>query len=71
MLAPPAPTSSSSVPVTIPSYGFIDWNLMIRILGVRVYWRFENLSAEQGQDVPGALFPVRRSVFGVKWEFLN
>jgi len=44
---------------------------MIRILGVRVYWRFENLTAAEGQDLPGLPFPVRRSVFGVKWEFLN
>jgi hypothetical protein len=71
MLTAPTPSSGGTVPVTVPSYGFIDWNLMIRILGVRVYWRFENLTAEQGQDLPGLFFPVRRSVFGVKWEFLN
>ena len=71
MLTAPAPGSSSSVPVRVPEYGFIDWNLMVRILGVRVYWRYENLTAEEGGDVPGLMFPVRRSVFGVKWEFLN
>ena len=71
MLTAPAPASSSQSPVLVPSYSFIDWNLMIRILGVRVYWRFENLTAAEGQDLPGLLFPVRRSVFGVKWEFLN
>lgn len=71
MLTAPAPASSSQSPVLVPSYSFIDWNLMIRILGVRVYWRFENLTAAEGQDLPGLPFPVRRSVFGVKWEFLN
>jgi hypothetical protein len=71
MLTAPTPASGSQNPVLVPSYTFIDWNLMIRILGVRVYWRFENLTAAVGQDLPGLPFPVRRSVFGVKWEFLN
>jgi hypothetical protein len=71
MMTAPAPASSSQSPVLVPSYSFIDWNLMIRILGVRVYWRFDNLAAAEGQDLPGLPFPVRRSVFGVKWEFLN
>jgi hypothetical protein len=71
MLTAPVPGSGSQNPVLVPSYTFIDWNLMIRILGVRVYWRFENLTAAEGQDLPGLPFPVRRSVFGVKWEFLN
>lgn len=71
MLTAPNPSSGSVNPVAVPSYSFIDWNLMIRILGVRVYWRFENLTAAEGQDFPGLMFPIRRSVFGVKWEFLN
>jgi hypothetical protein len=71
MLTAPIPSSGSQNPVAVPSYSFIDWNLMIRILGVRVYWRYENLTAAVGQDLPGLPFPVRRSVFGVKWEFLN
>ncbi len=71
MLTASSPGSGSQNPVLVPSYGFIDWNLMIRILGVRVYWRFENLTAATGQDLPGLAFPLRRSVFGVKWEFLN
>lgn len=71
MLTAPTPGSGNSVPVRVPSYSFIDWNLMIRILGVRVYWRYENLTAAAGQDFPILEFPVRRSVFGVKWEFLN
>ena len=71
MLTAPEPGASNATPVRIPSYGFIDWNLMIRILGVRIYWRFENLTAVEAQDLPGLPFPVRRSVFGVKWEFLN
>jgi hypothetical protein len=71
MLTAPAPGSGSGTPVRVPSYSFVDWNLMIRILGVRVYWRYENVTAATGGDLPTLLFPVRRSVFGVKWEFLN
>ena len=71
MLTAPSPEAGGSLPVEVPSYAFIDWNLMIRILGVRIYWRFENLTAAAGEDLPGLAFPLRRSVFGVKWEFLN
>jgi hypothetical protein len=71
MLTSPGPGTAGSSTVRVPSYTFVDWNLMIRILGVRVYWRFDNLTAVEGQDLPGLPFPVRRSVFGVKWEFLN
>jgi len=71
MLTAPEPGSGSAIPVRVPSYRFVDWNLMIRILGVRVYWRFDNVTAATGQDLPGLPFPIRRSVFGVKWEFLN
>jgi hypothetical protein len=71
MLTSPGPSAAGSSGVRVPSYTFVDWNLMIRILGVRVYWRFDNLTATEGQDLPGLPFPVRRSVFGIKWEFLN
>lgn len=71
MLTSPGPSAAGSSSVRVPSYTFVDWNLMIRILGVRVYWRFDNLTATEGQDLPGLPFPVRRSVFGIKWEFLN
>lgn len=71
MVSAPAPSTGGEVGVEVPGYSFLDWNLMIRILEVRVYWRFENLRIEEGQDFPGLTFPVRRSVFGVKWEFLN
>jgi len=71
MLTSPGPGSGGASAVRVPAYTFVDWNLMIRILGVRVYWRFENVTVAEGQDLPGLPFPVRRSVFGVKWEFLN
>jgi hypothetical protein len=71
MLTPSSPAAGSD-PVAISGYTFVDWNLMIRILDVRVYWRLENLTLQQGAaDFPGLPFPLRRSVFGVKWEFLN
>jgi len=38
---------------------------------VRIYWRYENTTAAEGQDFPGLPFPLLRTVFGVKWEFLN
>lgn len=71
MLTPLSPAANAEI-VAVSDYTFIDWNLMIRILDVRVYWRFENVNTVEGAaDLPGLEFPVRRSVFGVKWEFLN
>jgi hypothetical protein len=71
MLTASAPGSQSGSVAEVPGYTYFDWNLMIRILSVRVYWRFDNLTAAEGQDLPLLEFPPLRSVFGVKWEFLN
>jgi hypothetical protein len=71
MLVPPSPEAAGASGVQVPSYTFVDWNLMIRVLEVRIYWRLENMTISEGQDFVGSPFPIRRSAFGVKWEFLN
>lgn len=72
MLASAGPTPPpESLLVEIPGYTFLDFNLTIRVLEVRAYWRYENLTAQAGQDLPSLPFPASRNVFGVKWEFLN
>ncbi len=68
--AGPAPPEEDPL-VEVPSYTFLDWNMMIRILEVRIYWRYENVTNKAGQDLPNLVFPNLRNVFGVKWEFLN
>ncbi|MFQ5888793.1 MAG: hypothetical protein ACE5JR_01935 [Gemmatimonadota bacterium] len=57
--------------VVVPGYTMFDWNLLIRIGTVRIWWRVENLSSVQAEDIPGLAFPINRNAFGVKWEFFN
>ncbi len=68
---PAGPPAGGEPLIAVPAYTFFDWDLMVRVLDVRIYWRFENMTGQAAQDQPGLVFPSRRSVFGVKWEFLN
>jgi len=66
-----APTSETSETGAVPAYTFLDWNMGIRVMSVLIYFRFDNMSRQAARDLPGLDFPVTRSAFGVKWEFLN
>jgi len=66
-----AATEESSVLVAIPDYTFLDWNMAIRILSVIVYYRYDNINGIAAYDFPELQFPNTRSIFGVKWTFLN
>lgn len=49
----------------------LDWNLMLKIKDVRIWWRVDNTRGAPWEDAVGVVRPVRRNVFGVKWEFFN
>ncbi len=49
----------------------LDWNLMLNIKDVRIWWRVDNTRSAPWEDVVGLVRPARRNVFGVKWEFFN
>ncbi len=66
-----AATEESSALVAIPDYMFLDWNMGIRILSVVIYYRYDNITGISAFDFPELQFPNTRSVFGVKWTFLN
>jgi len=66
-----AATEESSALVAIPDYMFLDWNMGIRILSVLIYYRYDNITGISAFDFPELQFPNTRSVFGVKWTFLN
>ncbi|MFV2066135.1 MAG: TonB-dependent receptor plug domain-containing protein [Pirellulales bacterium] len=70
-LTPPIPGDGSIDPVMVPSRTSWDLDLGIRIVGVLIFWRFDNVAGTVQQDLPGLQFPVRRSVFGLRWEFLD
>jgi len=56
-------------PVLIPSRTSWDMDLDIRIVGVIIFWRFDNLAGTAQFDIPGVQFPTRRSAIGLRWEF--
>ncbi|TFG62659.1 MAG: hypothetical protein E4H28_07395 [Gemmatimonadales bacterium] len=70
-LTPPVPGDGNFDPVMIPSRTSWDMNLGIRIVGVIIFWRYDNLAGTAQLDVPGVQYPTSRSVFGLRWEFLD
>jgi hypothetical protein len=57
--------------VSSPSRTNIDFDLGIRIVGVQLFWRYDNVSRRIQQDLPGFEFPLRRQVFGIRWGFFD
>jgi len=46
--------------------------LQVRIIDIRIFWRFENLGATTGEyDVPASRIPGPRALYGVRWFFRN
>ena len=66
-----AVTEPSSARVGVPAYTYLDWNMAIRVLTVVIYYRYDNITGTAANDFVGLPFPNTRSVFGVKWTFLN
>ena len=60
--------------VTVPTQAYALFNLSVqlRILDIRVFWRFENLANRRSAfDVPGFQLPGGRALFGLRWFFRN
>lgn len=65
------PTADGSI-VTIPPLNPWDYYLQIRVLTVRAFVRWQFLGYRVLQyDIPGHIFPVQRTYYGVKWTFHN
>ena len=45
--------------------------LMFKIGDFRFFYRLENPTGATVADIPGAVFPLRVGVFGIRWEFFN
>ena len=59
-------------PVTVPFQQ--SWNawLQFRVVTVRIFLRFENVSVRPfNQDFPGRLLPQTRAMYGVRWTLWN
>lgn len=67
-LAPSGPEEGAT-PVEIPARTSLNFDLGLRIIDGLIFWRVDNITSRQQQDLPGFEFPVRRQVFGVRWAF--
>ena len=48
------------------------WNVQVRIIDIRIFWRYENAFNERGvYDVPSGVIPSGRALYGVRWFFRN
>jgi hypothetical protein len=55
----------------IPGYTRIDGYLQIRIIDVRAFIRWEDLTGQEIMDVPGRVLRGPRIFYGVKWNLWN
>lgn len=59
-------------PARVPFYQSWNAHLLIRVVTVRLFVRWENLFLrENNQDLPGLLLPTTRVVYGVRWTLFN
>ena len=59
-------------PTRVPFYQSWNAHLMIRVVTVRLFLRWENLFLRQNnQDLPGRLLPTTRVMYGVRWTLRN
>ncbi len=72
MLLPlPDPDSPGQV-ASVPFYQSWNAHLLIRVVTVRLFVRWENLFLrENNQDLPGLLLPRTRVIYGVRWTLWN
>lgn len=56
---------------TLPERSVIVSDLMIRIIDVRIFARFEDWRGEDITDIPGRTINGPRLFYGVKWHFWN
>lgn len=66
----PGPDTEGELAV-VPARTSLDFDLGVRIVGVLIFWRYDNIPGRLQSDLPGFDFPVRRQVFGVRWRFFD
>lgn len=56
----------------VPGLSSLDFYLQIRVLDVRAFIRWNNITHRLNQyDLPGRYFPGQRMFYGIKWQFWN
>jgi hypothetical protein len=63
---------SATVPSMVPFYQSWFVRLQIRVVTVRAFVMWENLTIRQrNQDFPGRVLPSTRSIYGIRWTLWN
>ncbi|HEX6746615.1 MAG TPA: hypothetical protein VF092_04915 [Longimicrobium sp.] len=58
--------------VVMPRYSIYNLYMQIRIIDIRIFWRYENAFYRRGTlDIPVSRIPAGRSLYGVRWFFRN
>ncbi|HSJ05140.1 MAG TPA: Plug domain-containing protein [Longimicrobiales bacterium] len=70
-LVPITPLEDGPTFATIPGYTRIDGYLQIRIIDVRAFIRWEDVTGQEIMDVPGRVQRGPRIFYGVKWNLWN
>lgn len=65
------PTDEPPSPAAIPGYTRIDGYLQIRVMDVRAFIRWEDLTGQAVMDLPGRIQRGPRVFYGVKWNLWN
>jgi hypothetical protein len=71
MVAPDLSAEAQAPTLTQPAVDYFDAYLEIRIIDVRAFMRYEDLSGQRVADIPGRQLPGPRIIYGVKWQFFN
>lgn len=67
----PNPENDGLTLVTLPARTLYNAYLQIRIMSLRIFARYENLSGQLAEDILGQPNPGPRLFYGVKWSFWN
>lgn len=67
----PDPGDNGLTLATLPARTIYNAYLQIRILSLRIFARYENLSGQAAEDFLGQPVPGPRLFYGVKWSFWN
>jgi hypothetical protein len=63
---------ATGAPRLLPRYGIFNWYVQVRIIDLRIFWRFDNAFAQRGEyDVAHGVIPGGRALYGVRWYFRN
>ncbi|MFL5537732.1 MAG: TonB-dependent receptor [Longimicrobiaceae bacterium] len=66
--------SAQAQNVVVPRYQqpIVNLFVQVRIIDIRIFWRFENFGVTHGvYDVPTGIIPGPRALYGVRWFFRN